>query len=130
MKITPYDLRVAPADRKHGTLRYGRDAAAEVVTIATTTSGSGAPAWMRRAAAEITRGAVTTLGEARAIAAEVYTRRYLDRPRPLPPAVDASGFPPPSSRTPGGSGTRPSARRRRGARPASTTPGKPNTSAR
>lgn len=82
MKITPYELRVAPADRRHGTLRYG-DAEA-VVTVATTTSGSGVPVWMRRAAHRIEEAAVTTIEEARVLVAEMYARRYRDRLRPLP----------------------------------------------
>lgn len=67
VRITPYELRVALADRRHETRRYGRDADA-VVTIATTTSGRGVPAW---AADRIDDAAVESVEAAHAIAAEV-----------------------------------------------------------
>jgi hypothetical protein len=76
--ITEYELRAFPAGRARRWYRYGRDRD-EVVTLAVTTSGHGAPRWMTRAAEEITQAA-PTLDEARAIVARARAARWQRTP--------------------------------------------------
>ena len=80
VKITPYELRVAPEDRPHATRKYGRDAATAVVVLARTTSGHGVPRWLERAAQRINEAAVASVADARAIVDECCAARCA-RPR-------------------------------------------------
>ena len=80
VRITPYELRVAPEDRPHGTRKYGRDATpTAVVVLARTTSGHGVPRWLERAAQRINEAAVTSVADARAIVDECYAARCARR---------------------------------------------------